>query len=101
MRLHRNARTCPASRRLLVDRVLVDGWSVVAAGAAAGCSARTASKWLRRYRDEGVAGLEDRSSAPRRVAGRTPSDRVAAITALRRLRFTGAEIGEALRMPLS
>ena len=30
MKLHGNACTCPKSRRLLVDRVLGDGWSVTA-----------------------------------------------------------------------
>ena len=101
MRLHRNARTCPASRRLLVDRIVVERWPVAVAAAAAGVSVRTAAKWLRRYRDEGVAGLEDRSSAPHRVPGRTPPDRVDAIAALRRLRLTGAEISWMLRVPLS
>jgi DNA-directed RNA polymerase specialized sigma24 family protein len=62
MRLHRNARTCPAGRRSLVDRVVVEGWSVARAAAAAGISERSASKWLSRFRLEGVAGLEDRSS---------------------------------------
>ena len=50
---------------------------------------------------EGEAGLVDRSSAPRRVANRTPADRVAAIVALRQLRMTAAEIAETLAMPLS
>ena len=45
--------------------------------------------------------LLDRSSAPRRVANRTPAERVAAIVALRRLRMTAAEIAETLAMPLS
>ena len=43
----------------------------------------------------------DRSSAPRRVANRTAPERVEAIVALRRLRFTGAEIAELLGMALS
>jgi transposase InsO family protein len=101
MRLHRNARTCPASRRLLVDRVVVEGWSVARAAAAAGISERSAWKWLSRFRLEGVAGLEDRSSAPRRVPRRTPPDRVEAIAALRRVRLTGAEISWMLGVPLS
>lgn len=100
MRLHGNARTCPRSRRLLVERV-EHGWSVAAAAAAAGVSERTAWKWVARFRDEGEAGLVDRSSAPRRVPHRTPGERVAAIVALRRLRLTGAEIAEALAMPSS
>jgi transposase InsO family protein len=99
--LHRNARTCPRSRRLLVDRVLLEGWSLARAGAAAGVSERTAWKWVDRYRREGEAGLEDRSSAPASVPGRTPPDREQLIVSLRELRFTGAEIAETLGMPLS
>jgi transposase InsO family protein len=62
---------------------------------------RCARKWVRRYRLEGKRGLFDRSSAPRRVANRTPAERVAAILALRWLRMTAAEIAETLAMPLS
>jgi hypothetical protein len=54
-----------------------------------------------RYRSEGELGLRDRSSAPRRIPHRTSAQRVAAIAALRRLRFTGPEIAEVLAMPLS
>ncbi len=56
---------------------------------------------LPRFRAEGADGLLDRSSAPLPVPARTCEERVAAIAALRRLRFTGAEIAEALVMPLS
>jgi transposase InsO family protein len=76
------------------------GWTVREAAQAAGCSERTASKWLARAR-AGDRVLADRSSAPRRVPSRTPDDRVRAIAALRRLRFTAAEIAETLAMPLS
>ena len=100
MKLHANARTCPKSRRLLVDRLEGD-WSLRSAAEAAGVSERTAAKWLRRWRDEGDAGLEDRSSAPRRVPSRLPADRLAAIGALRRLRMTAAEIAEVLGVALS
>jgi transposase-like protein len=101
MRLHRNARTCPATRWLIVDRVLEEKWQLAAVAAAVGTTERTLGKWLRRFREEGAAGLEDRSSAPHRVAHKTPADRVDAITTLRRLRFTGAEISWVLGMPLS
>jgi len=53
----------------------------------------------RPLRAEGEAGLIDRSSAARRVHNRTPEDRIEAICALRRLRFTGAQIAEVLGMP--
>jgi len=99
--LHRNARTCPRSRRLLGDRVLGEGWSLVAAAEAAGVSERTAWKWVDRFRREGVVGLEDRSSVPRSVPGRTPVDREELIVSLRELRFCSPEIAETLGMPLS
>ena len=83
MRLHRNARTCPHSRRLAVGRVLKEGWTLAAAAEAAGVSVRTLSKWLRRFREEGEEGLLDRSSAPRSVPHRTAQERVAVIAALR------------------
>jgi transposase InsO family protein len=101
MRLHGNARTCLHSRFLIVERVLEQGWTVAAAAEAAGVSARTAAKWLARYRSEGRVGLVDRSSAPRRLPRRTPAQRVRLIELLRRLRMTAAEIAEVLRMPLS
>jgi transposase InsO family protein len=99
--LHRNARTCPRSRRLLVERVVVEGWSLLAAAEAAGVSERTAWKWVDRFRREGAAGLEDRSSAPHAVPGRTPADREQVILLLRELRFTTPEIAETLGMALS
>jgi transposase InsO family protein len=101
MKLHGNARTCLHSRRLLVARVLEQGWTLTAAAEAAGVSVRTLSKWLRRFREEGEQGLLDRSSAPRSLPHCTPQERVAAIACLRRLRMTAAEIAETLSMPLS
>jgi transposase len=101
MKLHGNARTCPNSRRLLVDRVSDQSWSVTAAAEAAGISERTAYRWLKRWREQGVEGLMDRSCAPRRIPHRTPADRVQAIAALRRLHMTAAEIAEVLCMALS
>lgn len=101
MKLHRNARTCPKSRRLLAERVLEDDWSLTNAAEAAGVSERTAAKWVARFQAEGEAGLEDRCSAPKRIPHRTSAERVAAIEALRRLRLSAAEIAEALGMALS
>jgi transposase InsO family protein len=85
----------------LVQRVVDRGWTLTAAAEAAGLSVRCARKWVGRYRREGEGGLADRSSAPQRVANRTASERVGAIVALRRLRFTAAEIAETLGMALS
>ena len=101
MRLDANARTCPKSRRLLVDRVEGEGWSLTAAAEAAGVSERTVAKWLARWRAQGEAGLLDRSSAPRRCPGRVAAERLEAIEALRRVRMTAAEIAGCLSMALS
>jgi transposase InsO family protein len=101
MKLHRNAALSWNGRHQLVRRVIEHGWTVTAAAQAAGVSLRCARKWISRYRQEGEAGLQDRSSAPSRVANRTDSGRVDAIVALRRLRFTAAEIAETLEMALS
>jgi transposase InsO family protein len=101
MKLHANARTCPKSRRLLVDRILVEGWRARSAGEAAGVSERTARKWVARWLAEGSAGLCDRRSSPKCSPRRTPRDTVAAIEKLRRIRMTAAEIAECLSMALS
>jgi transposase len=101
MKLHANAALSWSGRRLLVERVLVQGWTLTAAAAAAGVSVRCARKWVRRFLCEGESGLADRSSAPHRVANRTPDARVAVIVGLRQLRMTAAEIAETLAMPLS
>jgi transposase InsO family protein len=101
MDLHANAALTLNNRRRLARRVCRDGWRLADAAAAAETSARTAQKWSARYRSQGEAGLLDRSSAARRVWNRTPADRVDAIVALRRLRFSGPEIAELLAMPSS
>jgi hypothetical protein len=49
-------------------------------------------KWVARFRAEGVAGLHDRSSRPHRLHRPTPPETVARIEALRRQRWTGAQI---------
>jgi transposase InsO family protein len=98
MKLHGNAALSLNKRRLLCRRVVVEAWSLVSAAAAAEVSERTARKWVRRFEEEGEAGLLDRPSAAHRVHNRTSEERVQAIAALRRLRFTGAQIAEMLAM---
>jgi|SRR5215207_1509842 len=101
MKIHANAKLGPKGRLVMVKRVVEERWSVTDAAEAAGVSERTCSKWVARYREEGEAGLGDRSSAPHRVPNRTPEDRVEAIAVLRRLRLTGAEIAFCLGMAIS
>jgi transposase len=77
--MHRRAKLTVFGRQLLVDRVEVDGWTVARAAEMAGVSRQTATKWIRRYRADGVAGLEDHSSRPRRSPGALPAATIAAI----------------------
>jgi transposase InsO family protein/transposase len=101
MKLHANAALSLRQRERMVLRVVEHGWALTQAAAAAEVSARTCSKWVARYRADGLLGLLDRSSAPTVVANRTDEHTIQAIAALRRLRFTGPEIAELLDRPLS
>jgi transposase InsO family protein len=102
MKLHRNARSTPISRQLLVDRVLYQGWTYAAAGEAAGVSQRTVAKWVQRFRQGGAEALADRSSRPGPPPHQTPAHVVALI---RQLRVTQAlpawAIGRAFGVPRS
>lgn len=100
MKLHANARLCPASRRLMIDRIEFENWTVLEAADAAGVSERTAYRWLARWRD-GDHELLDRSSAPRRVPRRTPASLERVIEHLRRLRMTATRIAAELTMAVS
>ena len=99
MRLHGNARLTPYQRQLLCDRVRIDHWKVAEAAAAAGCSDRTAYRWLARER----AGepMTDRSSAPHGRPGRTAPGIESEVERLRRLRFTSTKIAATLGLPTS
>jgi transposase InsO family protein len=101
MKLHANAALSLNKRRDLCDRVVEQGWTLGRAAEAAEVSLRCARKWVGRYRVEGELGLLDRSSAPLSIPHRTSEERVQAIAALRRLRFTAPEIAETLEMALS
>jgi len=67
MNVHKNARSCPASRELLGKRVSEQGWSVREASEAAGISDRRGREWMRRFRAD--EPLTDRSSRPHTTHG--------------------------------
>src|SRR4051794_34366326 len=86
--MHRNAPLTPEGRLRLCHRI-EDGWTVAAAAESMNISRQTAHKWWRRYRDDGVAGLEDRSSRPRSCPHQTPARVERRIVALRQSRKLG------------
>jgi transposase InsO family protein len=92
MDVHKNARLTPAGREIMVRRVVEGGQTPKALSAAVGVCPRTVQKWVKRFRKEGLAGLRDRSSRPQHVRRPTPPETVACIEALRRQRWTGAQI---------
>lgn len=91
MNIHKNARLTPKGREQLVLKML-NGQTPEAASVTGGVCPRTARKWLRRYQEEGLAGLQDRSSRPHTLRAATPQSVVDRIIALRWLRWTGKHI---------
>jgi transposase len=102
MKLHRHAKSTPSSRLLLVRRVLFEGWSYPAAARAAGVSERTVAKWVHRFRQKGIEGLQDGSSRPGVPSHQTPAWAVTLMQWLREQHGLPAwAIGQALQVPRS
>jgi len=80
---HKNARTTVHSRGLIVERWR-SGMSGGEIAGQLGVSVRTVRKWIARWRAEGAAGLQNRSSRPCTATTRLPEATVAAIEHLRR-----------------
>jgi transposase InsO family protein len=80
-----------------VKRVVVDGWPVATVSEQLGISRATGYKWVRRYRADGLAGLEDRSSRPHRSPRRSSDEATAAIISAR----AGRRYGPARLAPLT
>ena len=101
MKVHRNAKTTPHMRALLVHRVRTLHWSVADAATAAGIAVRTTYKWLARHRQGGPDALHDRSSQPRHQPRRTSASVVAAIVAARHDRLPAWAIAVRVQIPRS
>ena len=93
MNVHKNARLTPLGREWTVSQV-ESGQTPEAVGLAAGVCPRTVRKWVERFRGEGLAGLQDRSSRPHRLRKPTPAETVREIEALRRQRMMGQQIAK-------
>ena len=86
---HPSTRLSVFSRQLLVKRVMIDGWPVATVAEQLGISRATGYKWVRRYRAEGLPGLDDRSSRPHRSPRRLSDAATAAIVLARSRRRYG------------
>ncbi len=99
---HANAALTPRARLRLARLVVDQGWSPARAAEHYDVSWRTAKKWAERYREEGPAGMNDRSSRPHRQPQRTPAPIVRKIVHLRwKQRLGPVEIGARLDLPAS
>lgn len=92
MDTHKNAPLTPKGREAMVRCVVDGGMSKAAAARQFNTTSKTVDKWVKRFREEGVDGLRDRSSRPLSSPGQTVPATCAAIEALRRERHTGKHI---------
>jgi transposase InsO family protein len=80
---HRNAPLSELGRLRLARCVVEQGWPVARAAERFQVSRTTAQRWAVRYRDQGAAGMADRSSRPHHSPRRTPAPTVRKVVHLR------------------
>ena len=88
---HRNARLTFHGRLLLVTRIREQGWKPAHAAKAQGVSRPCAYRWTKRYDEEGVDGLHDRSSRPHHCPNQTSAEVEEAIVVARRTERRGQD----------
>ena len=92
--VHRNAPLSETGRLRLARCVVEQGWSLRRAAERFQVSVTTAARWAGRYREEGAAGMADRSSRPHRCPNQTPTRTERRIIKVRVVRRWGpARIG--------
>ena len=102
MNLHKNARTCPSSRVLMVKRVLEAKRPVAEVANEFGVSRSTVYKWINRYLETDGAELRDRLSCPHEILHRLGRDWIELIPHLRRAyRMTALRIANQLQLSRS
>ena len=100
MNMHTLARTTPASRALIAARRAA-GLREAVVAEQLGVDRKTVRKWTCRQQLEGASGLRDRSSRPKRSPTALDPAWRDAVIALRRLRFTQAQIAQVLTLSKS
>lgn len=92
MDYHKNAPWTARSRERLARMVIYEGVGVSVGAARFSVSAKTAAKWVGRYRELGAAGLADRSSRPHHSPRQTAFSLLEKVFVLRRGHMPGYEI---------
>jgi transposase InsO family protein len=99
---HRNAPLTELGRLRLARCVVEEGWPLRRAAERFQVSVTTAARWAARYREQGAAGMVDRSSRPRRCPHQTRPRLVKKVVYLRTKRGWGpARIGPRVGLPAS
>jgi hypothetical protein len=99
---HANAALTPRHRLRLARLIVEEGWATSRAAEFYNVSWRTADRWAQRYRAEGLAGMNDRSSARHTQHAKTPQPLVRKIVHLRwKQRLGPVQIGGRLGVPAS
>ncbi len=94
MNIHKNARLTPLRREEMAISVISGGLTKAQAARVYGVCAKIVARWVERYKAEGRAGMEDRSSRPACSPRATELPVVEQIIALRRRRWTGKHIAQ-------
>jgi transposase InsO family protein len=101
MDVHNNARLTPRGREAMVRAVTDHGLIRAEAARRFNTSAKTVAKWVERFRAEGPAGLQDRSSRPLSLPSQTAIATCDAVEVLRRQRQSQAAIAQQLALSQS
>lgn len=98
MDYHHHARLTVVRREELAQSVIERRLSLKQAATEFKLSRQSAAKWVARYRQQGRAGLLDRSSRPHHSPRRTRPELSARVEALRRQRWTGVRIAQTTQL---
>lgn len=94
MNIHKNARLTRLRREEMALAVIEGRLSKAHAARIYGVSGKIVARWVKRYEEEGPAGMADRSSRPGRMPAATDPLICERIMALRRQRWTGEHIAQ-------
>jgi transposase InsO family protein len=96
MNTHNNARLTPKGREGMVRAVVEQGLSKASAARRFNTTSKTVSKWVGRFKTQGIEGLRDRSSRPHSLPSQISPDTANAVERSRRERHTQEHIASEL-----
>jgi transposase InsO family protein len=88
--LHANAALTPRQRLSLARLIVEEKWTAARAAERFGVASTTARRWAARYRTDGKAGMQDRSSRPHSSPAKTDAATTKRIVSLRLRKRWGA-----------